>query len=127
MATTDPLDLNKLISSEVSSEMFDKVYSKENVVKNYTSLITDLIDQYKSKIDLYDTQKDILFLNDNKQENNEEISNKINLKKRKFYYKEREFRKNSDILWYLQLIGFLLSVTSIILLIFKPLDSGRIV
>ena len=68
MNTTNEPDINKIVSSEVSSQMFDKVYSKENVVKNYTSLITDLIDQYKSKLDLYDTQKEILFLNDNKEE-----------------------------------------------------------
>ena len=124
MNTTNEPDINKIVSSEVSSQMFDKVYSKENVVKNYTSLISDLIDQYKSKIDLYDTQKEILFLKDNREENNEEIIDKINLKKRKFYYKEKEYRNNSDLLWYLKFFGLLLSIISIILLIYKPLDGG---
>ena len=121
------MGINDEVSAEVGAQFNNMVYSEENLKKNYMAIIDDLLSQYSSKSELYDTQKDILFLDTASNDNQREENDKIHLKKRKFYYKEKEYRENSNIFFYLKLLGFILSITSIILLLFKPLGGGGVV
>ena len=121
------MGINDEVSAEVGAQFNNMVYSEENLKNNYMAIIDDLLSQYSSKSELYDTQKDILFLDTASNDNQKEENDKIQLKKRKFYYKEKEYRENSNIFFYLKLLGFILSITSIILLLFKPLGGGGVV
>ena len=76
------------ISAKINSELYNSVYKDTDQTKFHKNLIDDLIKQYKDKSELYDTQKDILFLQDSNLNKTNNIRNKIQLNKRKLVYKK---------------------------------------
>ena len=118
------------ISAKISAKLFDSEYN-DSKKSFHLTLVDDLIKQYKSKSDLYDTQKEILYLHENNIKNKEDISDKIQLKKRKIFYNEKEARKKVFSIFgfqfslydILKILLIILSIIAVILLIVKPLTS----
>lgn len=114
------------ISAKINSELYNSVYKDTDQTKFHKNLIDDLIKQYKDKSELYDTQKDILFLQDSNLNKTDNIRDKIQLNKRKIVYNEKDNRNNDKVFNILKIIFLILSILSIILLTYKPIDLSII-
>jgi len=95
-------------------------------VKKYMKLYDSIQELYQSKANYLDTQKDILYLGDDIGKkymgvDRNKIKNKSSVIRRKLQYDQREDISKNVIYSYLIILFGLLSISTVILLIMKPI------